>query len=82
MSKIVKSYGAKGLEDYPEALLPKKIAPILVPLNKEIKGKKLDSFNNYLVNLRSQNNETIFIYSFQKFKDLPKIPLFSKDQLA
>ena len=32
-------------------------------LSKEIKGKKLDSFNNYLVNLRSHNNETIFIYS-------------------
>ena len=24
VSKIVKSYGAKGLEDYPEALLPEK----------------------------------------------------------
>ncbi len=73
VSKIVKSYGAKGLEDYPDALLPeKKIAPILVPLNKEIKGSKLESFNNYLFNIRSHNNESIFIYSFQKFKDLPK----------
>lgn len=47
-----------------------KNVPIVVPVKRKIKN--LTNFNNFIANIMSQNDDDVFVMSFEKIRGLPK----------